>query len=504
MKEEKRFAVLIDAENVSSKYIKYVMDEMSNYGIVTYKRIYTNWIKTSSNGWQKALSDYAFSPVQSISYTTGKNSTDSAMIIDAMDILYTETVDGFCIVSSDSDFTKLAIRLKESGMIVIGMGESKTPKSFRVSCNVFKVLNVLANEDDEKQKDKEKTKDKQENATAEKSSDKNEKNDTDKKSEEILQKENLEQKSEKTEEERAITSFTTVKDTIRKILIEREGEGENVSVGEIGNLLVKRYSEFDSRNYGFSKLSMLLKNIDFIKIVETENNTLYVKLAQTYKIDSIKDKIVQIVKENGGAIDIGRLAQSVKTKYPNFNVKDYGYSQFKKFVEKINLLAVEKNNKVKLVNMQQKIGGIEDKIVKIVKENNGSIDIGALGQQVNTKYPNFKAKDYGYSQFKKLVQSIEKLVIKNNNKVQLNDNGKLLNAGQKNQEIEERIIEIVKENDGNIDLGLLGKKLKTEYPDFKAKDYGYSQFKKLVQNIEKMIVEKDNRVKLNDKDEKCL
>ena len=144
MIEEKRFAVLIDADNVSSKYIKYILDEISNYGVVTYKRIYGDWTKTNTTSWKEVLLENSISPIQQYGYTVGKNATDSAMIIDAMDILYSNYVEGFCIVSSDSDFTKLAVRLRESGMTVIGMGEAKTPKPFSVACNIFKYLDILS------------------------------------------------------------------------------------------------------------------------------------------------------------------------------------------------------------------------------------------------------------------------------------------------------------------------------------------------------------------------
>ena len=127
MASDQRFAVLIDADNVSDKYIKIILDEISNDGIATYKRIYGDWTKPALTSWKNVLLDNSILPIQQYNYTTGKNSTDSAMIIDAMDILYSGKVDGFCIVSSDSDFTRLAARLRESGMQVIGMGEEKTP-----------------------------------------------------------------------------------------------------------------------------------------------------------------------------------------------------------------------------------------------------------------------------------------------------------------------------------------------------------------------------------------
>ena len=153
MASDLKFAVLIDADNVSDKYIKIILDEISNDGIATYKRIYGDWTKPALVSWKSVLLDNSILPIQQYNYTTGKNSTDSAMIIDAMDILYSGQVDGFCIVSSDSDFTRLAARLRESGMIVVGMGERKTPKSFISACNRFKYLDILAQAEPAVQKD---------------------------------------------------------------------------------------------------------------------------------------------------------------------------------------------------------------------------------------------------------------------------------------------------------------------------------------------------------------
>ena len=141
--KDKRLAVLIDADNVSPKYIQYILDELVGDGTITYKRIYGDWTKPSLASWKTTLLGHSILPVQQYGYTTGKNATDSAMIIDAMDILYSGNVEGFCLVSSDSDFTRLAARLRESGMYVVGMGEKKTPLAFIAACNKFKYLEVL-------------------------------------------------------------------------------------------------------------------------------------------------------------------------------------------------------------------------------------------------------------------------------------------------------------------------------------------------------------------------
>ncbi|HXS35644.1 MAG TPA: NYN domain-containing protein, partial [Flavipsychrobacter sp.] len=144
MQNDLRFAVLIDADNVPSVNVKGIMEEIAKYGTPTFKRIYGDWTKPHVSGWKNVLLENAITPIQQYSYTTGKNATDSAMIIDAMDILYSGRVDGFCIVSSDSDFTRLALRLREAGMKVIGMGQKKTPAPFIVACDKFIYLEILS------------------------------------------------------------------------------------------------------------------------------------------------------------------------------------------------------------------------------------------------------------------------------------------------------------------------------------------------------------------------
>ena len=141
--DDKKFAILIDGDNINNKYLKIIIDEVAKEGTITYKRIYGDWTAPNLSPWKEVLLEFSINPIQQYAYTKGKNATDSAMIIDAMDILYTGNVDGFCLVSSDSDFTKLAARLKESGKIVIGMGEKKTPKPFVSACSMFKYIDIL-------------------------------------------------------------------------------------------------------------------------------------------------------------------------------------------------------------------------------------------------------------------------------------------------------------------------------------------------------------------------
>lgn len=251
MVDEKRFAVLIDADNVSAKYIKYILDEVSNYGVSTYKRIYGDWTSPTTASWKDILLENSVTPVQQYGYTVGKNATDSAMIIDAMDILYSGNVEGFCIVSSDSDFTKLSSRLRESGMLVVGMGEKKTPKPFIAACNQFKYLDVLLASDESSSADNQS--DPKADADAKKGYANLITNGSGKK---VV-------KPEKSDDPKSMTDIEVIKATVHKMM--NEVEAQSMNMGEIGNRLVKRYPDFDVRNYGDTKLSKFLKKFDFLE-----------------------------------------------------------------------------------------------------------------------------------------------------------------------------------------------------------------------------------------------
>ena len=148
-KKDFNLAVLFDADNVPYSHVQEMLNEIAKYGVPTIKRIYGDWTKPTVAGWKSVLLENAITPIQQYSYTTGKNATDSAMIIDAMDILHSNKVDGFCIISSDSDFTRLATRLRESSKFVIGMGERKTPRPFIVSCDKFIYIENLGSDDED-------------------------------------------------------------------------------------------------------------------------------------------------------------------------------------------------------------------------------------------------------------------------------------------------------------------------------------------------------------------
>ena len=254
-----RLAVLIDADNVPRNSMKTIMEEAAIYGTPTIKRIYGDWTSPNVGAWKSLLLENAVTPIQQYSYTTGKNSTDSAMIIDAMDILYEGKTDGFCIVSSDSDFTRLAIRLREAGMKVIGMGEQKTPVAFRVACDKFIYIEVIraAQQDREKAaqpkaarsdagKKKSKAAQPSKSAAAAKAQEKQE---TAAPPQEALPA----KKGGKVPEEIVKLIADSVSD-----IADEDGWA---SMGELGTLLLKKQPDFDPRNFGFTKLTPLIRSL---------------------------------------------------------------------------------------------------------------------------------------------------------------------------------------------------------------------------------------------------
>lgn len=257
--KELKLAVLIDADNVPYSNVKGMMEEIAKYGTPTTKRIYADWTKPNAGGWKSVLLEHAITPIQQYSYTVGKNSSDSAMIIDAMDLLYSDKVDGFCIVSSDSDFTRLAIRLRESGMKVIGIGEKKTPNSFIVACDRFIYIEVL---DGAIKKKSPKSRLAEENKKVIDPS----------ASEQAKQKvaaKILEKPEQKPLNKIDSQTIELIEDTLDAI-----GDEDGWAfLGDVGNLIVKKKPEFDPRNYGFSKLTPMLKSLtDILEIDERESD----------------------------------------------------------------------------------------------------------------------------------------------------------------------------------------------------------------------------------------
>ncbi|MDO5702201.1 MAG: NYN domain-containing protein [Lachnospiraceae bacterium] len=290
MEQERKLALLIDSDNVSQKYLNGIFDELSQYGTVTYRRIYGDFTTQANARWSGKLLEKSITPIQQFSNTTGKNATDSALIIDAMDLLYNSNVDGFCIVSSDSDFTRLASRLRESGKIVIGMGEKKTPDSFRAACTVFTELeNLLENE--------------------------------------------IPASGSMTKE--------AIEADIINIITKNDNNGKLTGPGEIGSRLQSKYPDFDIRTFGYSQLSKFLDDMPGIELHKHSNSITVSLKAETEEEDEIIRDIREIVRKRGkGGIGLATLGQEIRKRHRNFNVKVYGYAQLYKFIDSIPGLAI--------------------------------------------------------------------------------------------------------------------------------------------------------------------
>lgn len=239
MENLERLAVLIDADNAQPRIVEGLLIEIANYGVASVKRIYGDWTGPNLNGWKKVLLDYSIQPVQQFAYTTGKNATDSAMIIDAMDLLYTDNFDGFCLVSSDSDFTRLASRIREAGLKVYGFGEKKTPSAFVSACDKFIYTEVLRAKIDENS---------------------------------VIAKKSTAQ----------LKQDTRLVNLLRNAVEASSDDTGWARLGPVGANIAKQSPEFDSRNYGYAKLNALVSATELFDVEAREDEktlhkTMYVR-----------------------------------------------------------------------------------------------------------------------------------------------------------------------------------------------------------------------------------
>lgn len=307
--ERMQFAVLIDADNISSKYAVTIFEELEKYGLSTYRRIYGNWSK--SNGWSEGmLLEYSIMPVQQFSYTYGKNATDMAMAIDAMDILYKNKVQGFCLVTSDSDFTRLAMRLREENMFVLGMGESKTPVALTRACNKFIHLNLVAEQNMEEKNSK---------AAGDAAA---------------AETENS--------EEQNVTPIADVRGVILALI--NENGGRQVDLAQLGNRLNDKFTDFDVRNYGYSKLSTMIGQElpDFN--VKKINNQYYVERRTMLTKAELEQEICRMIERNGGMVEnLASLNDELHKKYKQLDFKQFGYSRISSFLRSLESVTVHEN-----------------------------------------------------------------------------------------------------------------------------------------------------------------
>lgn len=264
---DKKFAVLVDADNISHRKIKDILDEIANYSTPTIKRIYGDFTNPKFAAWKEVLLENSITPIQQYAYTTGKNATDSALIIDAMDILHKEGVDGFCIVSSDSDYTRLASRIRESGREVLGFGEKKTPKPFIKSCDKFIYVEILGQTPPEKAAPAKKKADAKRSAGAE--------------APVGPAAETAGEKKPSPDAGHASTIIRPFDDEFRTLLENTIDDAADdsgwASLGDVGSVLSKKMPDFDPRNYGYKKLSLLVRALSDAVDMKTEQQRVYVR-----------------------------------------------------------------------------------------------------------------------------------------------------------------------------------------------------------------------------------
>lgn len=326
--DKMQFAVLIDADNISSKYVVTIFEELEKYGLTSYRRIYGNWSK--SNGWSEGvLLEHSIMPVQQFSYTTGKNATDMAMVIDAMDILYKNKVQGFCLVTSDSDFTRLAMRLREENMFVLGMGESKTPLALTRACNKFIHLNLVAEQNIGEDMSLGRLSERA--AAGEKTY-----------GEGKVSRGGWEGAAAEAEgSEEYVTSISEVRQVILTLINENGGQ---VDLAQLGNRLNDKFTDFDVRNYGYSKLSTMidqeLPDLNIKKI----SSQYYVERRSMLTKEELEQEICRMIEKNGGTVEnLASLNDELHKKYKQLDFKQFGYNRISSFLRSLKSVTVHEN-----------------------------------------------------------------------------------------------------------------------------------------------------------------
>ncbi|MCH3998204.1 MAG: NYN domain-containing protein [Lachnospiraceae bacterium] len=391
-KQDMNIALLIDSDNVSAKYISNILSVLSKYGKITIRRMYGDWSQDRLKQWLHCSASYSLEPIMQMNNTPGKNASDIGLIIDAMDILYRNTVDGFCIASSDGDFNKLAKRLREAGKMVIGMGERKTPEAFRVSCERFIFLDVDSEDDSENSSSAAKTKPAAKKKTAAKTTSKRSSGTASAgasagstsaaaaapgsssapgasvsgfsaSAQPVFSDESASHRADSYRTHAIDTSFDedegsygydsadvpsftpreAIERTIIDIIDDNNADGKDTSLGEIGQRLATIYPDFDTRNYGYSKLTSFVKDLPRLQMT-SHDNAQWVSLKGSSDGD-IEQQIIGIFRKHGTRdLDIGLLKQELSAVNPNLDdtIRKSGVTRFNVYLNR-NIHSVEVN-----------------------------------------------------------------------------------------------------------------------------------------------------------------
>lgn len=280
---DKKIALLIDAENTSVRYLDTIMKEVKQYGDITFQRMYGDFSNTKMFDWSQKGLEYAIVPIHQSIYKTGKNAADIMLVIDAMDIMFQNHVDGFCIVSSDSDFTRLANRLRESGKLVVGMGKTSASKTFISACNEYKFLDRL-----------------------------------------------IEDENEIVDEKNAITPISEVKSAINRIVQAAESKGEYANLGSTKSNIQRQFPDFDERNYGYTLFRKLIEAETKFKLFQKGTSVYIVRENMEFSEIMVRDYVLGLLRN--GKVELGRLGNEVHKKFPEFKYKEFGFSTFKKYI----------------------------------------------------------------------------------------------------------------------------------------------------------------------------
>lgn len=447
MLQEKRLAVLIDSDNVSAKYAQFIMQEVEKYGVPTYKRVYGDWEK-GGNGWHNAAINYSIMAVQQCSYIAGKNATDFSMIIDAMDILYTGNVDGFCLVTSDSDFTRLAIRLREAGKLVIGIGELKTPRAFTVSCHHFCYLNQLC-------------------------------------------------EPEGMQDEK----------TVRKAVLEYvcEHNDERIDLAKINAVLTSRFGNINFDEFGYKRFSAF---IDSFKELRRSNTFVSMKKAKTEApapvvapdkvteeqiVSAIKDYFDEFAPQHDNMM---KIESYIAARFGKIDFSRFGSKRFAKFIDKHKCFK-RSGTSIELAQAAQvpvlSIETFAQEVYAYALENSPKGgNVGQLNNLLIGKYGKTYLKELGFSDFRTAVSSVDTVA---------SDNTLIFTKADMpaptHEEITiEKAAEIVKEyaaahmpNGGNI--GQLNNELINRFGKSYYTELGFADYKSLLAAIDGVTVKRN-------------